>query len=88
MVPDLVFVIEVLKGATLELCSIISDDGPGDSESSDYIPPYEPYHISISDVCQWFCLDPLGEVVSCNQQVFTIASSGGQWSHDVHSPLG
>ena len=88
MVSDPVFVIEVLKGATFEMRSIVGDDGSGDSKPSDYISPYEPYHISISDVHQGFSLDPFGEVVSHNQQVFAIDGGGRQRSQDVHSPLG
>lgn len=33
MVPDPVFITEILEGATLKLYPIISDDGSGDSES-------------------------------------------------------
>ena len=54
---------------TIKLKTIVRDECTRDSKPSDNIFPNESLGIHVTNICQWFSFNPLGEVVCADQQI-------------------
>jgi len=55
------------EGLAIKMQSVVQDEGTGDSKPSDNILPNEFFGIHIPNIRQWFCFNPLGEVIRADQ---------------------
>lgn len=69
------FFIPVSDFGTGELQSVVYKYGVWDSDLADDVPLDKGLDSGAGDPCKGFCLYPLGEVICCNFQVFSVSLS-------------
>ena len=75
------------EGLTIKLKTVVRDEGTRDSKLSDNIFPNKSLGIHISDICQWFNFNPLGEVIHADQQIPLIPYCLKERIYNVQAPL-
>ena len=70
------------KGLTIELKTIVRDEGTRDSKPSDNI-----FSNKSLDICQWFSFNSFGEVIHANQQIPLIPCCLRERTYNVQAPL-
>ena len=83
---DAIFVVEIFELPTLELSSIVSNNGLWKPETEYDVAYKEIDDFLCSDRCQWFCFCPLGEVVDCHNCILCTAFRDWQGAYNVDSP--
>ena len=70
------------EGLTIELKTIVRDEGTRDSKPSDNI-----FSNKSLDICQWFSFNPFGKVIHANQQIPFIPCCLRERTYNVQAPL-
>jgi hypothetical protein len=84
---DVVLVTEFQEFPAGKLGAVVGDDGVRHSEPVDDISE-ERHNLLCPEVCDWACLDPLGEFVHDDQRVGLATGHLSQGSDDVQPPHG
>jgi len=50
----------------------------GDAKPADDVSPYEVFDLRCCNSCQWFGLNPLGEIINSYQEKFALPFPGGK----------
>ena len=51
------------EGFTIKLKTVVQDEGMRNPKLGDNIFPNKLFGIHVPDICQWFCFNPLSEVI-------------------------
>ena len=58
-----------------------------DSEPGDNVSPDKLLGIHVSDICQWFSLDPFSKVISADEQISLVPCCFRKWPYNIQAPL-
>ena len=70
------------EGLTIELKTIVRDEGTRDSKPSDNI-----FSNKSLDICQWFSFNPFGEVICANLQIPLVPYYFREKTNNIQIPL-
>ena len=73
---DLVFTI-IPEFQAIELSAQVSNDDPGQAESTDNVLPQEADHVSFGYGDQGFSFNPFGKVIDCHNGILHLAPTLG-----------
>jgi hypothetical protein len=78
---------KILNFLSTELCAVVRDKNPWESEPTNDVLPQEVNDPSLSDGLDWFCLNPLREVFDCHDEEFLLSLTPRKRSDNIYAPF-